>query len=110
MAYRSSAAPRLILALVLAAVAFAGYQCSSQENHITGETQKVALNFDQEIAIGLHAVPEMKRLHGGDHPDPRAQAQVDRVGERLLGALHTELAAAGRSDPYRFEFHLLRDP
>jgi predicted Zn-dependent protease len=106
---RRSAAPRLILALLLAGVAFAGYQCSAQDNPITGERQKVALDFDEEIAIGLQSVPQMKAMHGGDHPDREAQAHVDRVGSRLVAALDAELAKQGRSDPYEFEFHLLRD-
>ncbi|MCU0354918.1 MAG: M48 family metalloprotease [Cytophagales bacterium] len=41
--------------------------------------------------------------YGGQHPDPQAQAVVDKIGQKLVATL-----PAGQ--PYRFEFHLLSDP
>jgi predicted Zn-dependent protease len=71
----------------------------------------VALSEKDEIALGLHAMPQMIRQHGGEHPDPRAQAHVDRIGGRLLAALNKWLAGHNppRRNPFPFEFHLLRD-
>jgi predicted Zn-dependent protease len=97
---------RLFLALLIAAIAFGTYWCNTSENPITGEKQRVALSRDQEIVLGLRAVPEMKQQFGGDDPSPTDQARVDRIGGRLLATV------PGAADPergYRFEFHLLGD-
>jgi len=95
---------RLMIALVIAAIALFSYYSSRQENPVTGEVQYVQMSPDQEIAMGLQAAPQMAAQHGGLHPDERAQALVDQVGQRLVTS-----TAADRS-PYQFEFHLLADP
>lgn len=100
---------RLILALMIGGIALFSYFMRSDTNPITGESQRVALSTDQEIALGLQASPEMLAQYGGEHPDERAQAMVDAVGEELLAALERELTAQGRANPYPFEFHLLAD-
>jgi len=100
---------RLIMALLVGGVALVSYFMRSDTNPITGESQRVALSMDQEIALGLQAAPEMMAQHGGEHPDQRAQAMVDAVGAELLVALEKDLAAQGRANPYPFEFHLLAD-
>ncbi len=87
-------------------VAFATYYGStkSEQNPYTGEVQRIPREMtpDMEIAMGLQAVEPMKAQHGGDHPDPALQNEIDRIGMRLL-------ASVGET-PYDFEFHLLRDP
>jgi predicted Zn-dependent protease len=100
---------RLLMALLVGGIALISYFMRSDTNPITGESQRVALSTEQEIALGLQAAPEMMAQHGGEHPDARAQAMIDTVGAELLAALETDLAAQGRENPYPFEFHLLAD-
>ena len=102
---------RLLIALVIALFSVVSYCSMSQENPITGEKQRVALSEKDEIALGLHARPQMMQQHGGLYPDAQAQAHVDRVGGRLLAALNKWLASQNppRRNPFPFEFHLLRD-
>jgi predicted Zn-dependent protease len=92
--------------LVVAGVALATYYCRTSENPITGETQRVALSREQEIALGLQSAPEMARQFGGEDPSARDQERVDRIGRRLLAAIPK---ATDPSTGYRFEFHLLAD-
>ena len=95
---------RLLMALVVAVIAVVGYFSKSAFNPITEENQRVAgITPEQEVALGLQAAPEMLQQFGGPDPDPKAQALVRRVGERLVSR-----SAAAKS-PYRFEFHLLDD-
>jgi beta-barrel assembly-enhancing protease len=98
---------RLLLAVVVAAIALIGYYCQSQVNPVTGEKQHVALSVDQEKVLGLQAAPEMAAQMGGEvNPsDPDAQ-RVAAVGARVV-----QRSNAARS-PYAdsFDFHLLSDP
>ncbi len=86
--------------MVGALIAFYG---NSQQNPVTGETQRVALNVDQEVALGLQAAPEMAAQYGGAETGTQAAALVRRVGARLVN--RTE----ARTSPYKFNFHLLKD-
>ncbi len=101
---RSGCNGRLLLALGLALFAILSYCGTRSENPVTGEAQYVDMSPDQEIAMGLRAAPRMAREYGGLHPDRGAQAEVDRVGERIV-----RRSPAAQS-PYRYEFHLLADP
>jgi predicted Zn-dependent protease len=101
---------RLVIALVIALVSFAVYWSQSDQNPITGEKQHVGLSEDQEIVLGLQAEPEVMQEFGGLHPDPAAQARVERIGRRLLASIEQTLSTQGRKNPYPFKFHLLRDP
>lgn len=101
---------RLVIAVIIAFFAVVSYYMSSDKNPVTGESQRVAMTTDQEIALGLQAAPEMIAQHGGELPDRAAQAHVDQVGGQLLEALNHELAQQGRQNPFPFEFHLLADP
>jgi beta-barrel assembly-enhancing protease len=110
--YRSqgrSVMPRLIIAAIIALFSIISYFSMTSENPITGESDRVALSQEEEIALGLQAMPEMAHQFGGEHPDPRAQRHVDDVGARLLAALDKSLREQGRKNPYPFEFHLLAD-
>lgn len=97
---------RLLIALLLAAVALGSYFFSTQrvENPITGEVQRVSMSVSDEIMMGLQAVPQMEAQYGGDHPDQQAQAFVDSVGNAIVNS-----SAAGQTE-YQFQFDLLRDP
>jgi predicted Zn-dependent protease len=111
---RSSFKTRLIIAAVIAIFALLSYYGRpGDENRITGEVQRVALNDEaDEVVMGLQAAPEMVQMHGGPSRDAAAQAMVSRVGEQLLESLDKKLAQEGRANPYRedFKFTLLADP
>ncbi|MGB3619601.1 MAG: M48 family metallopeptidase [Catalinimonas sp.] len=94
---------RMLIAGVVAIVTLIGYYSTSQDNPVTGEKQYIDITAEQEIALGMQAVPRMAQQHGGFHPDQDAQALVDRVGNRIV-----QSTAAGQT-PYAFEFHLLAD-
>lgn len=94
---------RLIVALGLVIITIITYCSSTAYNPVTGEDQHISLTVDQEIALGLQAVPEMAAEFGGLDPDQTAQALVDKVGERLVAT------SAARETPYKFEFSLLAD-
>ncbi len=100
---------RLLIAAVIAGISLITYLSRSDVNPITGENQRVALSQQEEIALGLQAAPELIAQHRGMHPDADAQAHVDKVGTQLLAGLQRTLTEQGRSNPYKFEFHLLRD-
>lgn len=95
---------RLILAVLIALISIVTYFCTTQEveNPFTGETQRVALSVDQEIALGLQAAPEMIEQYGGE-AQGQAATQVDRIGQTLVA--NTQV----RDTEYQFEFHLLGD-
>ena len=97
--------PRLVIALVIVAFTLISYYSRSSENPVTGEKQRVgSIRPDQEIALGLQAVPQMARQYGGEARDPQARQLVEQVGRRVL-----ERSAASKS-PYKYTFHTLADP
>ena len=95
--------PRVWMALALVAFAFISYQCSTEYNPVTGEEQHLSLAPQQEIALGLQAMPEMMQQYGGELNNPEAQALVDRVGNRVVAQ-----SDAGKTD-WQYDFHLLAD-
>jgi beta-barrel assembly-enhancing protease len=94
---------RWIIALAIAAFAVITYFGRTSVNPITGETQRVAMSPEQEIALGLKSAPEMAAQMGGVSRNAEARALVRRVGEALVAK-----SFAAKS-PYRFSFHLLAD-
>jgi predicted Zn-dependent protease len=100
---RSFGGARLIIALVVAGFALFSY-CSSQEyNPVTEENQHVALDMEDEIALGLQAAPEMAQQFGGLHPDEQAQAYLDQICQRLVSQSEVQ------TTDWPFECHLLAD-
>lgn len=99
---------RLLIGLVVAAVAVGMYLCRTEVNPVTGEKQRVAMSVDQEKALGLQAAPQMAAEMGGElDPASNPEARlVDEVGAKLVRGSN-----ASRS-PYAdtFDFHLLEDP
>jgi predicted Zn-dependent protease len=95
---------RLLIGLIVALISVIGYYGVREFNPVTGETQHIALTREQEIAIGLQSAPEMADQFGGLDPDESVQADVSGVGEKVV-----RQSIAGQS-PYRFSFHVLRDP
>lgn len=101
---------RLLIAAIIALAACIGYFTQTAENPVTGETQRVAMSEQDEIALGLEVRRTLIHQHGGLHPSEQARRHVQDVGRRLLDALEQSLAPKGRRNPYKFEFHLLADP
>ena len=97
---------RFVAAALMALLAVGGYFCNTATdyNEVTGETQRVALSEEQEVAMGLQAAPQMAAEYGGLLPDERAQAALDAVGTAVVRANGLE------NRPYRYDFHLLADP
>lgn len=104
--YRTRASgcnPRIAVAVVLALVSIVSYYSYKEFNPFTGETQRINISAEQEIALGLQALPEMTAQFGGLHPDQNAQDLIDQIGQRLS----TQSSASEL--PYPFEFHVLAD-
>jgi predicted Zn-dependent protease len=99
----NSGRARLVIAALIALFALVGYFTKTTVNPITGETQRVALTPEEEVALGLKAAPEMAAQMGGLSRNEKARALVQRVG--------TKLASGGfaAKSPYKFSFHVLAD-
>lgn len=93
---------RLLIAIVIALFSVFSYFSTRSTNQVTGETQYVDLSPDQEIALGLQAVPEMVQQYGGAYEGEIA-SYVKQVGQKIV-----QSSVAGET-PYRFDFHLLAD-
>jgi predicted Zn-dependent protease len=96
---------RLIIVAAIAIFYLVKYFASSEKNPYTGKTQHITITPTDEIRMGLSSVPQMARQYGGLYPSQEYQDLVDRVGNKLVA----NSSIASRS-PYRYEFHLLRDP
>ena len=97
--------PQLIIAGVIAIVGLFQFFGRAQVNPVTGEKQRVALSVNDEIALGVQSAPTMAARMGGEFdPHSKSGMLVREVGERLVAE-----SIASKS-PYRFQFHLLRDP
>jgi beta-barrel assembly-enhancing protease len=94
---------RLMMGLLFAAFTIGSYFFSGEHNEITGKTQYVSMNVNQEIALGLQAVPEMVQQYGGLSDDARKQGILDEVGQRLIQN------TVVRNTEWNYEFHLLAD-
>lgn len=101
---------RLLLAVAILLFSVIGYLANADVNPVTGERQRISISPEQEVALGLQAMPQMVRQHGGFSANLVATQQVQEMGSRLLEALSRKLEAEQRRIPYRFEFHLLEDP
>ncbi len=95
---------RLLIGAAIILFAFFKYWSRTETNEYTGKKQHISLTTDEEIAIGLHSAPQMAQQYGGLHPDQEAQDLVDKVGRKLVNN------SIARQTPYRYDFHLLRDP
>ena len=94
---------RILIGLVVAAIAIISFLSSKAYNPVTGQDQYISITPDQEIALGLQAEPELLQEFGGvDTTSPQA-ARVQQVGSRLL-----QKSQAAQTD-WQFQFHLLND-
>lgn len=104
MGNRGRGGAGLLIAAVIAIFSLFRYFGSTQTNEVTGEKQRVGgVTSQQEIALGLQATPQMLQQYGGESRDPRLNALVDRIGQRVVAQ-----SSASKS-PYQYEFHLLDD-
>ena len=96
---------RLIIAGAIVLFSVVTFYSKGQINPVTGEKQRVDMSVENEIAVGLRAVPEM----GPESMNRQANGHVDQIGDKLVSALDRVLYAQGVEIPYPFEFHLLAD-
>lgn len=94
---------RLAIFVIMAAVTYFGYLGKTQVNPITGESQKVGMTAEQEVAMGLQSAPQMAQEYGGLYQSNEVQDYVKKVGAKLVAN-----SEAGTS-PYQFDFHALAD-
>jgi predicted Zn-dependent protease len=90
--------------LAIAGFSVLSYFMKSSVNPITGESQRVDLTPEQEVAMGLQSAPQMAAEFGGELNDVRVQTAVKQIGMKLVNASHA------KDSPYRFDFHVLADP
>jgi beta-barrel assembly-enhancing protease len=100
-------AMKWIIAAVIAGIGIITYLRSGQVNPVTGEKQYVAMNVDQEKALGLQAAPQMAAEMGGA-VDPARDPDARLVNETGLKLIKSTEAF---KSPYRdnFNFYLLND-
>ncbi len=79
------------------------YYMKSQVNPVTGESQRVSLSPEEEVAMGLQSAPQMAAQFGGLYPDENVQLKIRSIGQRIV-----QRTQAGKS-PYQFNFHVLAD-
>jgi predicted Zn-dependent protease len=94
---------RLLIGVVFALFGVVNYFGSSSINPVTGESQRVQISAEQEIAIGQQSADQMAQQHGGELQVPELQSYVTAVGNRVW---QNSDAAKG---PYPMQFHLLKD-
>jgi beta-barrel assembly-enhancing protease len=100
----SAIAGRLLVAVVIIIISLISYFGHSDYNPVTHKNQHVGgMKPDQEISLGLQAVPEMESQYGGEDTDPRHKELVNQVGQRIIEKSDV------RDSPYRFDFHVLHD-
>lgn len=95
---------RLLLGLLIAAISLISYYSLRQENPITGATQHIAMDVDQEVALGLESAPQMAQEMGGLDPDEAVQRMVQQVGQRIVQQ------SEAHNTPYEYHFYALADP
>lgn len=98
---------RLIIGAVMALIALGSYYFATSENPYTGESERVNMTPQQEVAMGLQAMKEMIPQFGGRTDEPNNQRVLEEVGNELLGALEAETKV--EDHPYEYSFTLLND-
>ena len=94
----------LLLGLLIAAISLISYYSVRQQNPITGATQHITMDTDQEVALGLQSAPQMAEQMGGLDPSDEVQRLVQKVGE------HVVQGSEAHGTPYQFHFYALSDP
>src|SRR5688572_32999504 len=95
---------RLIIGVIIALFSIGSYFFQSSENPITGESQRVAMTAEQEIALGARSAPEMAAQMGGLSRNEKATQLVRAIGAKLIeGSIAAKV-------PYKYSFYVLADP
>ena len=101
---------RLLIGAAIMLFSVVSYMRKSELNPVTGQKQRVGdMTVEDEIVMGLRSVEPMARQHGGFSRDERAVQHVRMIGTRLVNVLELKLMDLNRTQPYRFDFHLLAD-
>lgn len=95
--------PTIIIALVMAAFALFRYYSNSSYNEVTGEKQRISMDPQQEVAMGLQSRDQMAQEFGGYSRNREATEIVRRIGQQIVQN------SSAKNTPYRYEFHLLAD-
>jgi predicted Zn-dependent protease len=103
MSRRNSWKIRIFIGLAIVAFAFIRKCSSTETNPYTNREQAIALDPQEEIALGVQSAPQMAAQYGGLYQDQRMQAYVDMVGNKLVAN------SMASNSPYQYEFHLLTD-
>jgi predicted Zn-dependent protease len=77
---------QLLIAVCLATTALLP-GCATVENPVTGKTERTVMDVQSEIAEGKKAHPQVLAAFG-EYEDPKVQAYVNDVGQRLAKASH----------------------
>ncbi len=101
---RSGVPIKLIIGAGIIIFSLIQYWSRKETNEWTGRKQSIAMDAQQEIALGLESAPGMAQEFGGLYPDQQLQDLVDKVGQKLVQY------SVARETPYQYDFHLLRDP
>lgn len=96
---------RLLIACAIVLFSVVSFYSKGQLNPVTGKKQRVDMSVQDEIAMGILAVPSM----GQQSMNSQANSHVDQIGEQLINALDRVLYDQGIEIPYDFRFHLLAD-
>jgi predicted Zn-dependent protease len=96
--------PSLLIAIVIALFGAFSYFSSSSTNDVTGEVQHIKITPQDEVALGLQALPQMEQQFGGEIENQEVLQYVKSVGQKVVAG------SAARSTPYQYDFHVLRDP
>ncbi|MAY23364.1 MAG: peptidase M48 Ste24p [Flavobacteriaceae bacterium] len=94
---------RIFIGLAIVAFGYFNYCNSKEVNPYTGREQAIALDPQEEIAMGLQSAPQMAQEYGGLYPNQQMQDRVDYVGQKLVNA------SMAKESPYQYDFHLLAD-
>jgi predicted Zn-dependent protease len=87
---------RKLLGLLVATMALAPAACTPVRNPATGQVQYTSLTPEQEKQLGRQEHPKALAEFGGQYADPKLQAYVERVGNRVKNA--SEL----KGEPFTF--------
>ncbi len=97
---------RILIIIAIAGFAvFKFYTLPKEKNAFTGREQRLNLDPNQEIQMGLASAPQMAQQFGGISRDSRASAEVSRVGAKLVNDTDADMTPYGM----HFKFHLLAD-
>jgi hypothetical protein len=77
----------LLIAVVIPLVSVFTYFSSTTKNPLTGETQRVAMTPEQDVARGLKSAPEMAAQMGGLSRNREALALVQQTGRQSQTAV-----------------------